>query len=737
MEVERSETGPVRQIRVFIASPSDLAIERQVFKGLVDELNATRPCGAVQFEVLAWEQTLAVLAERSQGIINGEIDRCDVFVLAMYGRWGQPAPDALPYSSYTEEEFYRALDRWTRTRRPTILVFFKHVPPREMADPGPQLQRVLAFRKQLEDARQVLYRGFTDEAEFKKELATHLCAYARGELAEDTAARHAVIIPLSIIEEVQRERAEKERALAKAQLAHELAAAAVARAEALALGFAERAARAALAGRVEEARQDFARATDGTSNLRVLSLAHVFYDRTGDLPTAELLLERRLEISGRESETSDAALALSNLGMLYWRRGESDRAEETLRKSLAIEQKAGNQVGIARDVSNLGAIYQTRGELDKAETTLAEALALNTRLNDEVGLATNYSALGLVYRKRDELDRAEEMHNKSLALCARHEDQEGLATNYGNLGLIYRRRGDLDRAEEMHSKSLELNQKLGKLEGIATNYGNLGTVAEAKGARDRARELWGKARDLFTQIGMPHKAHEHQSALAAFSSDRTPASRSGTKVRLRGVSGDTKGQVWESHSEMRVGKLGGLEVTLADSSVSRRHAIVYHDGGKWHVRDLSSTNGTYLNGQKLGPEAQALKSRDIVQFGKVALLVEFDFMLVEGVPSNQLVIQSIAPGEVVALGETSGAASCSGAELVPSVPPCEIDTNGVRDEPDRPTLAIDNTLHANKPPKKSAAKRKPRGSQRKEPGAKKSAPKRSATKKPDPKRKHN
>src|SRR5699024_2428663 len=80
---------------------------------------------------------------------------------------------------------------------------------------------------------------------------------------------------------------------------------------------------------------------------------------------------------------------------------------------------------------------------------------------------------------------------------------------------------------------------------------------------------------------------------------RTPA-RSGSRsrvvpkrpLRLRGISGDIKGQVWESETLLRAGRLGTLEIVLDDSSVSRRHAEVRHTNDGWHVRDLDSTNGT-------------------------------------------------------------------------------------------------------------------------------------------------
>ena len=113
-----------RVIKVFIASPGDLAIERRAFKEVIDELNNGFGRGAdVEFEPLGWEDALSTVGRRSQAVINQDIDACDVFVLVMWRRWGQEAPDAAPYySSYTEEEFYRALARYEKGGRPTIFV---------------------------------------------------------------------------------------------------------------------------------------------------------------------------------------------------------------------------------------------------------------------------------------------------------------------------------------------------------------------------------------------------------------------------------------------------------------------------------------------------------------------------------------------------------------------------------------------------------------------------------------
>ena len=71
-------------------------------------------------------------------------------------------------------------------------------------------------------------------------------------------------------------------------------------------------------------------------------------------------------------------------------------------------------------------------------------------------------------------------------------------------------------------------------------------------------------------------------------------------IRLRGVTGRVKGQVWESSQRLRIGRHEAAEVRLDDSSVSRQHAeIVPHERG-WRLRDVGSTNGSFLNGNRIG-----------------------------------------------------------------------------------------------------------------------------------------
>src|SRR3954447_5252717 len=93
------------------------------------------------------------------------------------------------------------------------------------------------------------------------------------------------------------------------------------------------------------------------------------------------------------------------------------------------------------------------------------------------------------------------------------------------------------------------------------------------------------------------------------------------RIRLHALGPALEGSVWESDKTLCIGRSPGLEVPLSDGSLSRRHAEVAFTDQGWVVRDLGSTNGTFVNGVRVGRVDQKVRQRDQLQCGNLAMVV--------------------------------------------------------------------------------------------------------------------
>ena len=66
-----------------------------------------------------------------------------------------------------------------------------------------------------------------------------------------------------------------------------------------------------------------------------------------------------------------------------------------------------------------------------------------------------------------------------------------------------------------------------------------------------------------------------------------------------------------------IGRSPDCDVFLDDVTVSRDHALIVRRGGDWHLDDLGSLNGTYVNRHRI--ETHRLQDGDELQVGKYKL----------------------------------------------------------------------------------------------------------------------
>jgi hypothetical protein len=183
-------------VKVFLASPGDLAEERKVAKVIVDDFNSQLADAlGYQVELVGWEDTLPGVG-RPQAIINRDLDGCDLFVGMLWKRWGT-APGTEPYTSGFEEEFQRSMTRNSMNGRPEINLLLKDLDAASVADPGDHLKKVIAFKDQVFAEKKLLAGTFADvrdfEGKFRRCIQGYVIALANQDKASETEKDQAPV----------------------------------------------------------------------------------------------------------------------------------------------------------------------------------------------------------------------------------------------------------------------------------------------------------------------------------------------------------------------------------------------------------------------------------------------------------------------------------------------------------------------------------------------------------------
>jgi pSer/pThr/pTyr-binding forkhead associated (FHA) protein len=82
--------------------------------------------------------------------------------------------------------------------------------------------------------------------------------------------------------------------------------------------------------------------------------------------------------------------------------------------------------------------------------------------------------------------------------------------------------------------------------------------------------------------------------------------------------GSFEGTFHALHSETKVGISEECDIPIEGNYISRHHCTICGAGYNWMVIDEDSTNGTFINGNKI--TQYHLRDGDILQVGKVMLL---------------------------------------------------------------------------------------------------------------------
>ncbi len=80
-----------------------------------------------------------------------------------------------------------------------------------------------------------------------------------------------------------------------------------------------------------------------------------------------------------------------------------------------------------------------------------------------------------------------------------------------------------------------------------------------------------------------------------------------------------------NQKEIRIGRVNS-DIELNSETVSKKHALITKKSVNYYIEDLNSTNGTFLNGEKLFPnEKYILLDEDLILLGDVEIRFQRKF----------------------------------------------------------------------------------------------------------------
>ncbi|WP_019196380.1 DUF4062 domain-containing protein [Afipia birgiae] len=173
-------------IRVFLASPGDLQDERRTAKAVVEEFNKLwADAMGYHVELIGWEDTISQYG-RPQGIINQDLERCELVIGMMWKRWGTPPGKTNTFTSGFEEEFETSIASRRTKGRPEMALFFKDIDKELLRDPGEELKKVVAFKERIIAEKEIFFEPFGGVGDFEGKIRSCITAYIQKLRAAET-----------------------------------------------------------------------------------------------------------------------------------------------------------------------------------------------------------------------------------------------------------------------------------------------------------------------------------------------------------------------------------------------------------------------------------------------------------------------------------------------------------------------------------------------------------------------
>lgn len=140
-------------------------------------------------------------------------------------------------------------------------------------------------------------------------------------------------------------------------------------------------------------------------------------------------------------------------------------------------------------------------------------------------------------------------------------------------------------------------------------------VTDAKGfvVEEEAPDYFGATGDPITEP----QIEEASDTSRAPSELDVPTEKDSRPARIVVLNGEDTGAAYPVKNTVSFGRAESNTVVLRDTKISRQHAEIQKQGGEYVIVDLNSSNGTFVNGQRI--EEYVLSNGDEIQMGDFVL----------------------------------------------------------------------------------------------------------------------
>jgi len=420
------------RLRVFVASPGDLASERTVVANITSEHNSRQTSDATRFEMVGWESVRGT-AQRPQEAINELIGECHYLVALFKRSWGSEPGSPWGYTSGTEEELFTALLQLGQDDRPMRDVWVAFL---QDASPASEITEL---RDQMSNRHALMYEPVSDISDLKEKLTSRLEGWTS--IVGPKVARHINLLPSSGRDVL----------------------------------------RAATLRRDGEKLVELGLPENGRDNLREAAvlggppeqLAYAkFLEHSGDLDAAQTVIQSAIDYFAKEPgtlHTPSAAEAFAALAGILRRKGSDRDAIGRLQHALTLldEEIPYATVVRCRILDELGLAHQQVGELDSARQNIELALGRRRESGDELGVCQSLVNLARLDVAMDDLNSARDYAEQALSglgkfpPVALHANAEVLRAQ------VLLRQGLASEARGNTARAIAINRQIGNSRGEA------------------------------------------------------------------------------------------------------------------------------------------------------------------------------------------------------------------------------------------------------------------------------